>query len=394
MSKKPLVFVGVSGGVDSSVSAALLLEQGYDVVGVFIKTWQPQWVTCTWRDEKRDAMRVCAHLGIPFLFFDFEKEYKKGVADYMIEEYKKGRTPNPDVMCNKEIKFGAFYKKARAMGADFIATGHYAQNFIHPSAEKDSIRNRLSLPSYARRAPTPTISAGTFSALGAGFDKGKDQSYFLWTIPQEVLARTLFPVGHLEKSDVRKLAAKYKLPTATKKDSQGICFIGPVDMKEFLSHYIKTKKGDVLNENGKVIGTHDGSIFYTLGERHGFTITKKSPHDAPYFVIGKDLKKNTITVSENKYQKLLRTTLDNSSKGSPCWEITLSECNWISEMPEVGKTYDIRLRYRETLSKAKIISISKTSAKLELLKKEVIDTPGQSAVLYDKEICLGGGIIE
>jgi tRNA-specific 2-thiouridylase len=181
-SKKPTVFLGVSGGVDSSVSAALLIEQGYDVVGVFIKTWQPEWIECTWREEKRDAMRVCAHLGIPFLFFDFEKEYKEGVADYMIEEYKAGRTPNPDVMCNKEIKFGAFYSKARSMGADYVATGHYAQ----VKKTKD----------------------GT-AEMFEGADSEKDQSYFLWTIPQEILSHVLFPIGHLKKPQVRKIAEKY-----------------------------------------------------------------------------------------------------------------------------------------------------------------------------------------
>ena len=367
-SKKPLVFLGVSGGVDSSVSAALLLEQGYDVVGVFIKTWQPEWIECTWREEKRDAMRVCAHLGIPFLFFDFEKEYKEGVADYMIEEYKAGRTPNPDVMCNREIKFGAFYDKARSMGADYVATGHYAQIIFPP------------LPRGGGSVYSPR-QRGVM--LGVGKDRNKDQSYFLWTIPQEVLVHVLFPIGHLQKKDVRKLAEKYHLPTAQKKDSQGICFIGPVDMKDFLSHYIKTKKGDVLNEEGETIGSHTGSALYTLGERHGFTINKQSPTKNPYFIIAKDLKKNTITVSENKF-----------SESESAQTITLSSCNWISKIPETGKTYDIRLRYRETLSKAKIISVSKDRATIELLEKNVIHTPGQSAVIYDKKVCLGGGIIE
>lgn len=351
MKNKKTVFLGVSGGVDSSVSAALLLEQGYDVVGVFIKTWQPEWVECTWRDEKRDAMRVCAHLGILFLFFDFEQEYKEGVADYMIAEYKAGRTPNPDVMCNKEIKFGAFYKKAKEMGADFIATGHYAQN-----------KNKH---------------------LMVGKDSNKDQSYFLWTIPQEVLQETLFPIGHLEKKDVRKLAEKYKLPTATKKDSQGICFIGPVDMKDFLSHYIETKKGNVLNESGEIIGTHDGALLYTLGERHGFTISAQTPDQEPYFIIAKDRENNTLTVSKNKFT--------HSEKAKTIFE--LDACNWISQTPEIGKTYNIRLRYREELSKATISSIENKKAKLEIKEKEIIATPGQSAVLYEGDICLGGGII-
>ena len=200
------VFVGVSGGVDSSVSAALLKDQGYSVVGVFIRTWQPDFIECTWRDERRDAMRVCAHLDIPFLECDAEDAYKNGVADYMIEEYKKGNTPNPDVMCNREVKFGVFWKFAKDHGADYIATGHYAVN-----------NNGL------RKSP----------------DASKDQSYFLWTLTQDDLIHVLFPVGHLDKKDVRKLAEKYKLPTATKKDSQGVCFLGPLDMKEFLSVRLK-----------------------------------------------------------------------------------------------------------------------------------------------------------
>src|SRR3972149_2581934 len=202
--KKKMVFVGLSGGVDSSVTAALLKEQGYEVVGVFIKTWQPDFIECTWPEERRDAMRVAAHLDIPFLTFDLEKEYKKEVGDYMVSEYRAGRTPNPDVMCNKEIKFGAFLQKALAMGADFVATGHYA--------EISQIRNVFSL----KKSPDPS----------------KDQSYFLWTLTQEQLAHILFPIGHFKKTEVRKLAKKFALPVAEKKDSQGICFLGDIDLKD------------------------------------------------------------------------------------------------------------------------------------------------------------------
>jgi tRNA-specific 2-thiouridylase len=364
--KKQTVFLGVSGGVDSSVSAAILQEQGYDVVGVFIKTWQPEWVQCTWRDEKRDAMRVCAHLGIPFLFFDFEQEYKEGVADYMIAEYKAGRTPNPDVMCNKEIKFGAFYKKAKAMGADFVATGHYAQKFFPPLPRGGG--------SYSNRRG---------ATLVAGHDTNKDQTYFLWTIPHNVLQNVLFPIGHLGKKDVRKLAEKYKLPTATKKDSQGICFIGPVDMKDFLSHYIETKEGSVLDEKGAIIGSHDGALLYTLGERHGFTISTQTPDQEPYFIVAKDIKNNTLTVSKNKFTKS-----ENTSQ-----MFDLISCNWISAVPEIGKTYSARFRYREALSEIRILAIKNNTAHIEIINKETILTPGQSAVLYEGETCLGGGII-
>ncbi|MEN9524048.1 MAG: hypothetical protein RL536_117, partial [Candidatus Parcubacteria bacterium] len=269
-SSQKKVFVGMSGGVDSSLSAALLKKAGYDVTGVFIKAWQPDWIECTWREERRDAMRVAAHLDIHFVTLDLEKEYKKEVVDYMIAEYKIGRTPNPDVMCNKQIKFGAFYEWAMKNGADFVATGHYAR------VEKFS-------DSYK---------------LLAGVDNNKDQSYFLWTIKNEQLPHIIFPIGHLTKPEVRKMAAKLKLPTAEKKDSQGLCFIGMVDMKEFLSHYIQQKKGNVLDVNGKIIGEHNGAFLFTIGERHGFTITKKTPNDGALFAVSKNVLNNTITVSE------------------------------------------------------------------------------------------------
>ncbi|MGH7250067.1 MAG: tRNA 2-thiouridine(34) synthase MnmA, partial [Minisyncoccia bacterium] len=272
--KKKLIFVGLSGGVDSAVSAALLQKAGYEVVGVFMKTWHPDFLECNEEEERRDAMRVAAHLDIPFLTFDFEKEYKRAVADYMIREYKEGRTPNPDVMCNKEVKFGAFLKKALSMGANYVATGHYArivdtENFLETA------------PSETKRQGTHTFPKNSPHLL-QGVDSAKDQSYFLWTLRQEQLSKILFPIGHLKKTEVRKLAKKFNLPVSEKKDSQGICFLGPVDLKEFLKHYIKEKKGEVVlargearpnGEAGRVIGFHDGVVFHTLGERHGFTIT-------------------------------------------------------------------------------------------------------------------------
>src|SRR3989338_8513859 len=261
--RKKIVFVGLSGGVDSAVSAALLQKTGYEVVGVFIRTWHPEFLECNEEEERRDAMRVAAHLDIPFLTFDLEDVYKKEVADYMIREYKAGRTPNPDVMCNKEVKFGAFMKKALAMGADFVATGHYAQvdgagnTFSNFTGEADRTFSReypASHQYYSKR----------FHLLCRGVDPGKDQSYFLWMLKQEQLKKVLFPVGHLKKTEVRKLAGKFKLPVAEKKDSQGICFLGAVDLKFFLKHYIKPKKGKVVNEKREVIGHHDGVVFHTL----------------------------------------------------------------------------------------------------------------------------------
>ena len=269
MNTKGKVFVGLSGGVDSSVSAALLKEHGYEVVGVFIKVWQPPFLECTWKEDRLDAMRVAAQLDIPFMTFDLEKEYKESIVDYMVAEYKAGRTPNPDVMCNKTIKFGAFLEKAKEMGADFVATGHYAQN-----VEKDGEQYLLK-----------------------GNDNEKDQSYFLWTLTQAQLKYILFPIGEHKKSEVRKLAEKFDLITATKKDSQGLCFIGKLDMKDFLKEFIEEKRGDVLNTDGAVIGYHDGAVYYTLGQRRGFIITQKTPEDIPYYVVAKDIEQNTITVS-------------------------------------------------------------------------------------------------
>jgi len=342
-SKGKRVFVGLSGGVDSAVSAALLKEQGYDVTGVFIKVWHPDFLPCTWREERRDAMRVAARLNIPFLFFDFEEEYKKGVADYMIKEYALGRTPNPDVMCNREIKFGAFLKKAREMGADFIATGHYARN--------DS------------------------NVLKEGKDTNKDQSYFLWTLTPEDLSHVLFPIGNLEKPEVRALAEKFNLPVAEKKDSQGICFLGKVGIEEFLSHFITVVPGNVLDLKGNVVGTHHGAIYYTLGERHGFEITKNAPDSKAFYVIAKDITNNTITVSDNPAE--ITSHLPTKMK--------LQSVNWISNSGKSPVT--ARIRYHQEKFPVKVdvnqivFSTPQTAA------------PGQSIVFYAGDVCLGGGIL-
>ena len=346
--KKKIVFVGLSGGVDSSVSAAILKDKGYDVVGVFIRTWHPDFIKCNEEEERMDAMRVAAHLDIPFLTFDLEKEYKQGVADYMISEYKKGRTPNPDVMCNKEVKFGAFLNKALEMGADFVATGHYAQN----------IKNKLA----------------------KGKDESKDQSYFLWTLTPSQLEKIIFPVGHLPKSQVRKLAEKYKLPTASKKDSQGICFLGDIDLKDFLKHYIKSKPGKVLNEKEEEIGTHDGAVFSTLGERHGFTITKKTPDDKRYYVVGKDIEKNILYVSSDPL--LMKEGAGGGEK-----EISLSNLNIIGEVKE-GKTYKAQIRYHGEFLECMIVDNNKI-----VFKKPSMVAGGQSIVVYDGEFVLLGGVV-
>ncbi len=376
--KKKVVFVGLSGGVDSAVSAALLKKQGYEVVGVFIKTWHPDFLVCNEEEERLDAMRVAAFLDIPFLTFDFEDVYKKEVADYMIAEYKAGRTPNPDVMCNKEVKFGAFLKKALAMGADFVATGHYAR------AHVDSFD--FELP----EGPTPVLRGRAqgrkIGRVRVGLSKGndilKDQSYFLWTLRQEQLKHILFPVGHLNKTEVRKLAKKFNLPIADKKDSQGICFLGAVDLKEFLKHYIKEKKGNVVNDKGEVIGHHDGVVFHTLGERHGFTVTKKSPNDSRHYVVAKDILKNILVVSQDK-------SISRSNMGA---NIGIKNLNWISEQPEQSKIYTAQIRYHGEFLSCTIKCVKLNFAQVTF-EKPVIVAGGQSVVIYDKDVCLGGGVV-
>lgn len=389
MKKKETVFVGLSGGVDSGVSAALLKDQGYEVVGVFIRTWHPDFLECNEEEERRDAMRIAAHLDIPFLTFDLEDVYKKEVADYMISEYKAGRTPNPDVMCNKEVKFGAFLSKALAMGADYVATGHYAQK---------TAENFLGGRFRPKAGGKPKNSQSVF-VLEKGNDVTKDQSYFLWTLNQERLSKILFPVGDMPKTEVRKLAAKYKLPVATKKDSQGICFLGAIDLKEFLKHYIQEKKGNVVNEKGEIIGHHDGAVFHTLGERHGFTITQKTPHDGAYYVVGKDLKKNELIVAQNRNSLHKGTDiflLKNSSFSArqlpkaPSEEnfyLRITKTNWISETPVADKIYTAQIRYHGEFLKCKI------NGDEVIFEQPILVASGQSIVFYDNNICLGGGVV-
>jgi len=358
--KKGKVFVGLSGGVDSSVSAALLKKDGYDVTGVFIKTWHPDFLPCTWKEDRLDAMRVAAHLSIPFITLDLEKEYKEDVADYMIDEYRKGRTPNPDVMCNKNVKFGGFLKYAIENGAEYVATGHYSRI--------EKYKNRK-IEKYG---------------LFAGVDKNKDQSYFLWTLTQEQLKHILFPVGHLEKPEVRRLAKKFGLPTAEKKDSQGVCFLGKLDMAEFLEHYEGKKRGDVLNETGEVIGWHEGAIFHTLGSRHGFTITKKGTIDAPYYIVAKDMIANTLTVANKE-----RGSLKEKGTQTVCIE----NVNWVlGEAPASGKIFSARTRYRAELFPCKV-KVSGDSVAIEFFEKQEPVASGQSVVVYDEEECLGGGVV-
>ena len=344
------IFVGLSGGVDSAVSAALLKERGHRVVGAFIRIALPG-DPCTAGADRIDAMRVAAHLEIPFVEIDLSKEYEQRVFEASIGGFEKGETPNPDILCNREIKFGLFYEWARSQGADFIATGHYAQ-------AKDG-------------------------ALLAGADPDKDQSYFLWSVSEDALLRTLFPVGDKVKVEVRALAKKFGLPNATRPDSQGLCFLGPISVSDMLERELELSPGAVLNEAGETVGEHEGAARYTLGQRHGFTLTEQGPemsrfdstHRKPHYVIGKNLEKNTITVSTERFpQKASKTA------------VMLREENWIGTAPE-GR-YAARYRYRQALIPAEVRDST------VLLHEPHFVPRGQSLVLYDGERCLGGGIVD
>lgn len=342
--KKGRVFVGLSGGVDSAVSAALLQREGYEVTGVFIRI-ALEGYPCTAGVDKLDAMRVAAHLKIPFLSIDLSAAYKKRVFELSIAEFSKGRTPNPDALCNREIKFGLFFDWCMSQGADLVATGHYAQT-----------RN---------------------GELYKGADPEKDQSYFLWAVPEEALRKTLFPVGHLKKPQVRKLALKYNLPNAQRKDSQGLCFLGPVSLDDMLHREIHLLPGDVLNERGEVVGRHEGVQAYTLGQRHGFSLHAQQPDTVPHYVIEKDVAFNTITVSPDKYPKGVAQT-----------EVALADENWLGTVEDGDCA--ARFRYRQTLIPA---ALSRGSSSV-LLKAPYYVPEGQSLVIYRGERCLGGGIVD
>src|SRR3989338_5124162 len=278
------VFVCLSGGVDSAVSAALLKEQGHDVTGVFIRIYRPEFIECTWKEDRLDAMRVCAALSIPFREIDLSDAYKKEVVDSMIADYKAGITPNPDVLCNATIKFGAFLAWARKQGADKIATGHYAQ--LRPDSAEASTGRQGS----DGQAPCELLR---------GADASKDQSYFLYRLSQEDLRQVLFPVGHLQKSEVRQKAVHFDLPVAQKHDSQGLCFIGDVSIADFLRRFIDLSPGPVVDIDGNTIGEHDGAALLTVGQRHGFTLVKNQ-ENVPHYVTAIDVPTNTVVVSIRK----------------------------------------------------------------------------------------------
>jgi len=343
------IYVGMSGGVDSSLTAALLKEQGHKVTGVYMKNWTQDLpgMKCPWADDLADAKRVAVQLGIDFKVFDFQKEYRQQVVDYMIAEYKAGRTPNPDIMCNQEIKFKIFLKTALEDGADAIATGHYAR----------------------------TKSGQLLVAA----DQAKDQTYFLYRVTKDALLKTFFPVGELTKPEVRAEAEKRGLITAGKKDSQGICFVGEVGIKDFLSQYVEATPGDVIDKKtNKVIGQHEGAIFYTIGQRHGLGIGG----GLPYYVTSKNISKNEVYV-----------TTDINDQALWLDKVELNQPHWIDETPELGKKYQVRTRYRAPLIKATVSKITDKKVELTLNETARAITAGQSVVVYDGDNVLGGGIV-
>ena len=373
------VYVGMSGGVDSSVSALLLKEQGYNVVGVYMKNWSRDLpgMKCPWAEDLADAKRVAVKLGIDFKVFDFEKEYHDKVVDYMLAEFKAGRTPNPDIMCNQEIKFKLFYEVSMEQGADFIATGHYA-------GVKDGKLLRAA-------------------------DENKDQTYFLYRISEEALSHTLFPIGDMLKPDVKKLAAEKGLHNAYRKESMGVCFVGDVGMDDFLKEYFPVTPGDIIDaETGEKLGVHEGAVFYTIGQRHGLNIGG----GLPYYVVSKDMNKNIVFVSKNLNNKeiwtrelklkdvVLRTNISELGVfRSAAARSPLGTCERSEDLAPAARGDGpagrdpelevlVRLRHRAPLIPAVFDG--------EILRFEnEIKRPasGQSAVLYDGEICLGGGII-
>ena len=391
---KKRVIVGLSGGVDSSVAAYLLKKEGYEVIGLFMKNWHDESVTlsneCPWLEDSNDAMLVAEKIGIPFQTIDLSKEYKKRIVDYMFNEYSKGRTPNPDILCNREIKFDVFLKIALSLGAELVATGHYCQ--------KESFQ---------------TKSGEKIYQLIQGKDKNKDQSYFLCQLNQKQLEKIIFPIGHLNKSEVRSIASKQKLTTAKKKDSQGLCFIGKVSLPEFLQQKLKPKRGKIIKisnrhsnfkmskikkealvekakkykynaNDGEFIGEHNGAHFFTIGQRKGLSL---GGFKEPLFVIDTDIRKNIIYVGEGKsHPGLYRKAL----------KVSKNEIHWIRNDLQLstGEKLEIsaRIRYRQSLQKA-ILYQTENEMLVSFENPQSAITSGQFVAWYHKKELLGSGVI-
>jgi tRNA-specific 2-thiouridylase len=359
MSEKKRVVVGLSGGVDSSVAALLLKQQGYEVTGLFMKNWEDDDTEdyCSSRQDLIDAVSVADKIGIDIEQVNFSAEYKERVFSEFLVEYKAGRTPNPDVMCNAEIKFKAFLDHAMAMGADYIATGHYAQ-----VREND----------------------GMFQLLRAD-DGTKDQSYFLYRLNQQQLSKTLFPLGNLTKIEVREIARREGLATHDKKDSTGICFVGERPFRDFLNRYIPANPGDICTPDGARVGRHNGLMFYTLGQRQGLGIggLRNGDGDA-WYVAEKDLVRNRLTVVQGHDHAMLFTD-----------RLTAVNLNWISgTTPHCGWVYGAKTRYRQKDAPCVISAVTRQSCAVDFAEPQWAVTPGQSVVIYESNVCLGGGIIE
>jgi len=346
------VIIAMSGGVDSSVSAALLKRAGFSVTGMFIKCWDvsdPFGHDCTSTDDERMARLAAAKIGIPLYSLNLMKEYKERVVEYMVEGYKRGITPNPDVMCNKEIKFGLFFQKAMNLGADYVATGHYAQ------IERQ----------------------GTGYQILAGKDKNKDQSYFLSFINLDLLPKILFPIGRYTKSQVRKLAQDFDLPNADRKDSQGVCFIGKINFAEFLKQYIPEKQGNIVDTKRVILGKHPGVWYYTIGQRKGLGLS-----DGPYFVVDKDLQKNLLIVSKDE------ADLEKN-------EVIVRNMNWFLDMSNnLPLKVTARIRYRQTPAPSTLEKSENGDYKLVFASPQRAITPGQLAVVYQGEQMIAGGVIQ
>jgi len=351
------IVVGMSGGVDSSVVALLLKEQGYRVTGVFMKNWDEKddFGACTSAEDYEDVVSVCNHIGIPYYTVNFEKEYWDKVFTYFLEEYKKGRTPNPDVLCNKEIKFKAFLEYALKIGADYLATGHYARVEQH---------------------------AGRYQLL-KGIDKNKDQTYFLCMLNQYQLSKAMFPIGNLEKKEVKAIAQKAGLRTARKKESTGICFIGERNFKEFLNRYLPAQPGEIRTLDDKVVGRHDGLMYYTLGQRRGLGIGGGGTGE-PWFVVKKDLEKNVLYVVQGDNHPALYS-----------YGLYASDVHWINETaPSDGYRCSAKFRYRQPDQRVTVYREDNHMYKVVFEKPQRAITAGQYVVFYDGEICLGGGVID
>lgn len=347
------VFVALSGGVDSAVTAALLKQDGYDVTGIFMKNWSGDdfgiQTDCPWEQDQKDAEAVATKLGIPFRSFNFEKQYRQAVVGYFFDEIKKGRTPNPDVMCNKEIKFKIFLERAIAEGADLIATGHYARN----------------------------IKTANGFQLHTGVDTNKDQSYFLYTLNQVQLSKTLFPVGVFTKPQIRDFAAKFKLPAAKKKDSQGICFIGEINVPKFLRANIPLNPGNIIDIDSKlVVGKHDGIAFYTIGQREGLKIGGSG---LPYYVVGKNHVKNELIVARGNNNPALFNQI-----------IKFAELHLINPQDQIPNTLEASIRYRQRPASGKL-NINTMTFSFNDPQRAIAE--GQSIVFYTGSHCLGGAVI-